>query len=774
MPTSKRKPRALVVAIENYPQANGLATNLPRTIAAGQKFYNWLVNTKGLDPQDILICSDGPNPADLPAANQHDGTRASIKTVLIELIKAGQDKTSEIYFFFSGHGLAWKVEAHRRPLDVIVASDFKSAEYSGDLCVKLSEIEQVLQIFVGGADHYIFLDACRNVLPGDAIQVGSLAIAPAKIAELGNPTHYRIYSTTPGNVADIDSGFSDFLLKGLHGEGRAKEETPEGNFWVQFDRLKDYILGGVGPGQKIDPVKEGTGAGLIYRLPDPVEYKCKLVVDDAKQDARFTLAVTTDSLPVGDQSQFVGPEFTLVLKPRFKGYQFRVSEGLTALTQVAPPANSIVDMFEDTEVHFQHPGDGGGMDFENVELGPPYLKVTTFDEVHWKGEAEVRLINHDTRQSMANKGGFEGKLDAGNWDIETWFQGRKVDTRSIELVQGDSQLIELGQPALRSRTVESIAAYLPQSAGGRIAEMSESLGPLVERDPALWLALLGAARILQPPDLFSKIKDAGLATFDDVAPDTGVIYALFGREVSEAPGFGLVGSPGAELAPVANMKDVLQARLPAPNGQQFVTIARSGQLSRTYATIVLPNRATFFVFTEDESGALQTQQFLLPMSHLIDHLDGPVPELVRRQSWDYEFGSLKLTRLLSNAQRRYLAREAMTDGTTDAERQRWLEMIYGKWVEPLVAIMAGFDMLTRDRAQQENNLRTMASNLGEFFGGIPDVEVFRALVERRTPAPVGVPLLRDSLLRVPGLTGRLQFPASRLDYDSAFTCWVGV
>jgi len=148
----ERKPRGLIIVIENYPKANGLAQTLPGTEAAGLAFYDWLVNTKGLKAEDILFCSGAPAPVGLPPANKRGTTRSELKDALVDLINQGQDKTSEVFLFFSGHGFAWKEVGLERPLDVLVASDFRTPALDGDRCMSVAEIEKLLTKEVTLAD----------------------------------------------------------------------------------------------------------------------------------------------------------------------------------------------------------------------------------------------------------------------------------------------------------------------------------------------------------------------------------------------------------------------------------------------------------------------------------------------------------------------------------------------------------------------------------------------------------------------------------------------
>jgi hypothetical protein len=752
-------PRALIIAIEKYPDAQGLASELPGTAQAGLDFYDWLTKTKGVKEENIWYCGDSDVPPKLPAANFLNTSYASLRRALINLIRAGKDQTSEVYFFFSGHGLAWQEDSHERPVDVLVAADFNNLQTDGGLCAKLSEIERKLDAYLGGTDHYFFIDACRNVIPGRMTDIGSLTLA-LDPAELGDRTLYRMYATSSGQVAVVNSGFSRFLIQGLRGEGKAKV-LQRNQYWVRFDRLFRFVQQAIGNRQPMEFKSEGRGEGLIYQMPDPVETKCRVIVEDAKPAEEFGLSVTFTNFPVPSAPPtFTGPEVVVPLRPLEPGYFFTVTSGGKALTQVSPPPASPLDLYDLAEVHFQKKSRG----LESMPVPPPQVRLTSL------ADAEITLTNLGTGEQVRQTGEFKAALAPGDWAIDARFQGQAImGRREITLTPGDSVDLDLTERP-KSRALDSIASILPSSDGGRIIWISETLGPVGKQDPALLLALIGAGRILQPAGHYSKIETLNLATFDDVAAGTGVVYALFGREVSARARLEVSGAGGIEFEPPPGVPDVLQAKLAAPSGQRLIKLIREGQAPRTWASIVLPNRATFLVFTEDETGRLLAQQFLLPLHHLVGELPGPVSELVRRESFD-SFGSLRMMRLLCSAQRRFFAREDMSGAATDVERREWTDMLYSKWVEPLVAIMAGFEMLRRDR----NNpmLGVVANNLRTFFGDIPDVEVFSALYERRKPEPAGIPLLRDALMQVPDYTNRPEYAEAKLDYDSPLTSWLG-
>src|SRR5262249_33044604 len=83
--------------------------------------------------------------------------------------------------------------------------------------------------------------------------------------------------------------------------------------------------------------------------------------------------------------------------------------------------------------------------------------------------------------------------------------------------------------SLREKPVlASIIKNVPRTAIGaddRSIDFSETLGgAVVDRDPGLWLAILGASRIVADPASFSKLGKFQLQSFAKVKPGTAPVY----------------------------------------------------------------------------------------------------------------------------------------------------------------------------------------------------------------------------------------------------------
>src|SRR5690349_22372840 len=99
--------RAVIIAVEHYPNmsAAGLAKQLEGSIDDANKFRDWLIAQKKVDPANIVLCTDA--------------THDQISNAFRKLVDQGQDSTEELYVFYSGHGFTFTDSVlKQRPADV--------------------------------------------------------------------------------------------------------------------------------------------------------------------------------------------------------------------------------------------------------------------------------------------------------------------------------------------------------------------------------------------------------------------------------------------------------------------------------------------------------------------------------------------------------------------------------------------------------------------------------------------------------------------------------
>jgi len=756
-----RLPRALIIACENYLRGEDVAPQLPGTLTAAQGFYDWLVKSKLVGTNEIYLCCDDPIVPAHPANRTYKANRADILTAIADLVDQGRDETSELYVYFSGHGVGWEVAPQQRGLDVLLASDYRKRQISGGCCIKVDELRGDLRNCLGGEDHYYFLDACRNVMKIGEIQPADLGLA-LNLASSGEPTTYVLYSTRFGEAAKVNSGFAGALLQGLNGAGRAKQKT-KGNWWVRFDRLQKYVQAHVKG--KTDLSKDGDRDGLILQVQTVQPSPCTVTIDNASATDQFALTVQINEMPM--QFSITGASFEKSLMPTDDGYEFDLKFNGRSLPRLAPPPGEFIDLFEPVELRYTTTI----LESVREEAPRPPAGLEVRGIAH--PDITVRIRNRNTGQTATDAfrvpdGGVEWvPLSPGPWIAETLQDGNPVRSEEFTLEPGERRPLDpLREP--ESRVQQSIIASLPRSLG--LPDASETLqGPIAEQDTALWLCILGASRLIDNPRNFSKLGPLPLATFDDLQKGDSVVYVLAGLEANSIAQVGVGESADVKwqpLNPVDRLEGVQHVRMKLSPGPHLISLALPGIPPVTYATYALPNRAALMVFDVKSSGQIDVRQMLLPVYSLFQYLDWQVRERL-------EIESLRLVKYLTLAQERFANRHSLAPATP-VEQEHWDSMLSGKWIDALFAIMAIFEAARRGKTQEmAEPMGEAIANLNRFFGDLPDVAAVSKLLGHPSGPTKGAPLLLESLQRVPDFKASLPLSPDFLDYNSMWTSWFG-
>ncbi|MDN5856804.1 MAG: caspase family protein, partial [Actinomycetia bacterium] len=234
-------PRALIIAIENYPHASGLlAKTLPGTHDAARRMFTWLTGARGIAVQNVWVNTDD---AGFPAApgRLSLATGGAIRQSIADLVDDGAGRTDQLFVFFSGHGCSREgIDRYDLPevMDYLVPSEVAKFDRSPLDLISVPELWKSLQIWLGPGEHYYFIDACRN-------DVGPVPHAGLRISRdrvVGKPAVYRLNSAGRGAIAATSSGFVGFLVDGLGGRGRAKRWRGQ-RVGVYFDSLFEHVAG---------------------------------------------------------------------------------------------------------------------------------------------------------------------------------------------------------------------------------------------------------------------------------------------------------------------------------------------------------------------------------------------------------------------------------------------------------------------------------------------------------------------------------------------------
>ena len=219
--------RALIIAIENYPQSRSTSQKLPGTTANAEQFATWLETNLQISREHIAFCCSGDC-----QFRTHGDTRKEIKTAILELTQKGIDDTEQLFVYLTGHGVmkpGLGIEPHT---DLLLCSDFVSSDVSGDACLSVAEISTILSRSLGAGTHLYFVDACRTIDPN--LEPASLGVK-AQSATSGVANWFQLLSASAGTAAKNDSQFVQNIIGCLEGNCDLKPDpAAPGHWWVTF------------------------------------------------------------------------------------------------------------------------------------------------------------------------------------------------------------------------------------------------------------------------------------------------------------------------------------------------------------------------------------------------------------------------------------------------------------------------------------------------------------------------------------------------------------
>jgi hypothetical protein len=465
-----------------------------------------------------------------------------------------------------------------------------------------------------------------------------------------------------------------------------------------------------------------------------------------------------------------------------------------ALERLKPPPDELVDLYDECEVHFkklpQLRGIPPAASAEPVEMA---ARLNFSGAVEAEGaEVEIEELGTGevtteplrdlkprpvTRGAPLGAGGPSPHLKTirpGTYIIKVRERGMTVSRRKVTVRPGEQvkvDLLDRAQSPVKARLLEVIAGKADSRAS---VFAKKELGAMTNWDLGLWLSLFGALRILSRsgPE-YELLSSLSLASFEDAKRDDAFVYMLAGFEKTEGnPRMALGGSKRVAWQPleqVAGLKNIYQLRLKPLHGSHLLSFELPGGVPYTFSTYCLPNRATLFVLAENEAGQLSVHQYLLPIRHLFNYL--PV-EVLRNLNQN----PLAAVRLMFMAQRQFARKQPIEAAQGDDKDRKILqELINGKWLDPVMSLIAAYDAIRREGiGEARKRLTVMLANLRISFGGIPDIEAIAKLLKlddaSDSPAP---PLLLEGMLYYDeAQKNKLPLPANKLDYGTPWTSWV--
>jgi hypothetical protein len=763
--------RALIIAAESYPRAQGgVASSLPGTLQAGLDFKAWLESKWKADglaesETEIVFCSSPQVSDGLPA------TAADVTSAIYALKDRGRGMTEKLYVFFSGHGFSFQDRPGSRA-DVIMTADFVNGKLSGASCFNLDMLVLWFRDHMGPGEHFYFIDACRNNLSSTDVAKPVELVWDRQVSP--DASTFTLRSTAPGAVALAQGAFSRTLLDGLKGQGRAKAWEPgvRDRMVVRYDTLRSFVKANV-KGTQVSG--EGGESDTILATIRPVPtHTCTIEIDGSTAADEGTVMLTRGRSPIGQEQHFTKTPAPLVLEPDDYVVAVRLTGG-----QLTPDVPQDINAYADQTIRFRK-GGAPGLDFPTAPVAPPGppggapgggpRAIAT--PAGGSAELEVVVPPSGTVTLRNLSTGSIERFDAsktvrtapGDYLAILAVNDADVRRRELRLTTGSPVSLDLNDWR-QSVPHQSIAAQLPVWNGA--PDFSETLnGPVSDPDLDLWLALIGAGRILGSPGNFSKLSRLPLHDFRNERPGASPTYVVGGfadpaaqLQVSVSPGpvpnWQTATEPGS-------MPGIREAYFPSGRGPKLISFRLRGGASYTVASYSMEHRATLLTVTMGDDGQFRLGQYLLPLGHLEQFLPSQVQERLQGRL------ALQDVRYLAKATRAFSKRRSIEKETRTSQL---MELLYTKWLDPIGSALASYELIRR--GQGEDLMNTVVMNMLAYFPELPDTAALAALTGRAVTRPNGPPLFFDGLRAFVDFQHWLPLPAARLDFASTWTAWRG-
>jgi hypothetical protein len=753
--------RALIIAIQKYPHTlPPLEQELPGTLESAAKFRDWFRRAHSVLAADeaarLFICSDDGLEGAAYGASAQD-IREAIKALAV----AGAAQTEELFVFFSGHGFLFKEGEGPRPADVLVVADFTSMDVGGASCLRLASVQNELRKSMGAGNHYYFVDACRNEIADDQIDVGSLGVRLPRINQK-EALLYTLFSTTRLSTAPAASAFTDIVIDGLQGKGRSKR--PAGGLpprmRVVWASLEEYVKARL---PAADGLHEGTGPAILWE-GDLRPNTCTITIKNAAPVDTFAVTPRDTVGRALAVFNIQGSEGVWTEAP--DDYYLAVAHPKNPVVPIDPPP---VDLYDNATARFEMQLPSAALEAGTLGMPrpgapvPPTIPDTTLTVV---GPEKSTIVIRDAASGERKESTQHLALPVkpgSPWVVEVFDHERMlIARREVALNAGEQRTIDLRFPDSPLRS--AIAAAVPSSPQQGWIDFSESLGgPVTDPDLGVWLSIIASSRVLGYSE-FQKLGPLPLQTFDNLAPGSSALYVLAGFDDVDEPFAVGVGRSAEDHAwhtadSVPGFPGLFEYAGRPAGGGLLVSFVSGDRAPISIASYALPNRATVITVTRRDTG-LGINQLLLPIRSLQPNLD---PQ-VRQQLPD---NPLRAVKFVAQAQRLLARRRSIAESTGPS--LEWDSALYGKWLDPMMAIVACYELIRQGRIPE---IHTPLGNLEQYFGELPDTVALRQLVSpgATLPPPRWPPLVIDGFAAFDGARFEV-LPQSRLAPSDLWTTW---
>lgn len=750
--------RALIIAIWKYAGVQGLApVTLDAVQPGAEKFYTWLTQTRNVPPANVLVCSDGLTLPDHPASATIDGTSIPLvyKSTFTEIAQAignlvsfAPNRTEDFFVYYAGHGFSYRGNPNDQGVSFLLTSDFVSPAVSGNACINIPLMQRSLSSTLSGKHHFHFVDACRNELAPSSINPqGNFGVA-FQPSNNGSAPLFNLYSARQGDAADASPAFTNALVDGLCGQGRAKQWV-DGELWVTFNRVTLYTAAVLS--RKLAS-EAGDQNDRIEIVPQPWTQNCRVVVQNNPSNGPYRLTVSQAG-GLAQHFDIPAVPFTIPLSPSDNPYLLTLTQAGQSLRMVAPMGK--IDMYSSCDVVF-----APSPQLE-AAVPPPRMARLRIDAdfLNADGPTPTRNFSIDGNQPYSDTAAVSGiDLIPGLHSVSLIEDGHPVWHGSIDLKPGSDEELPVGSTA-----PTKFQASLLETIGQqhyRTPDLSETLGPTADWDVNLWLAYLGVAHLRKRQGIYLKLQsvlgdlveppglgkgEAGLLVLvmdDDGTPDYGVHS---GVEVPWAP---LAKAPNT-----ASLFSQTSLCLPGPG---YVSIQRQHGEPFTYSTTFTAGEYT--LITVAAGTEIRVQQISLPQTEA---------NFVTGDSWAHpSLTDLQTARLLSYAQSEFWQRRPVWRAEF-ASTMVWTDLLDGDWRNDQLATLCSFDCKRRG---MQDDLQLFIERYSK-----SSTNAFASDLEMLQPesSPHEPPLLLDAYLLAGASEKEEPFSVGHLDFRGLWVSWYG-
>jgi len=298
---------------------------------------------------------------------------------------------------------------------------------------------------------------------------------------------------------------------------------------VLFNSVKNYL-------KMLVPIDVGRltgGDGRILVLQPPPKYECTIDIANAAPGDAFTVSATNlRGLSVMNNQSFAGR--TYQFSQPCDGY-FLVVTHPTSVVEPIDADKGKADLYDDCVVHFEKRAGNAAAPVAPPGVPPVMAQLNIMAPAD--GTVEIRDLTSGKRLSPS-AGGFNEALPSAIYRVKVKDRfGTEIRREDVALRPGSDRKVDL-KTRPENPLRDQILRFVPHD--DSTVDFSESLGPMADNDPALWLSIMGASRIVADADSFSKLKAFDLQRFENYHKDDSPIYVLAGfaseRKVSAAVG----------------------------------------------------------------------------------------------------------------------------------------------------------------------------------------------------------------------------------------------